>query len=98
MCPKLRHFRREPWLRRLLLLQTGVGFASCVAFSRQITAARFSLPWLAATAAAPAAAVPMNGTPAHEAVTARNSSRYCHHALPAPATTILSRSLPSPAG
>ena len=37
--------------------------------------------WLAATAAAPRAAVPMTGTPAHEAAAARNSSRYCHQAF-----------------
>ena len=56
-----------------------------------ITAARSSLPRLAATAAAPRAAVPMTGTPAHEAATARNSSRYCHHVLPRPAAIMRSR-------
>src|SRR5215469_9234680 len=55
-----------------------------------ITAARSSLSWLAATPAAPRAAVPMNGTPAQEAATARNSSRYCHHVLPRPAITVRS--------
>jgi hypothetical protein len=49
------------------------------------TAARFSRPWLAATPAAPAAAVPIKGTPAHEAVTASNSNVYCHHVLAGPA-------------
>src|SRR5271166_3465068 len=45
------------------------------------TVARSSCPWLAATPAAATAVVPMNGTPAHDAVTAMNSSRYCHQVL-----------------
>ena len=42
-------------------------------------------------AAAPSPAVPMTGTPAHEAATARNSNRYCHHALPSPAVIACSQ-------
>src|SRR5271165_5258373 len=42
------------------------------------TAARLRFPWLAATPAAPRAAAPMPGTPAQEAMTARNRRRYSH--------------------
>ena len=50
---------------------------------RSSSATRSSFSWLAATAAAPGPTVPTTGTPpAHEAATARNNSRYCHHVLP----------------
>jgi len=56
-----------------------------------ITAAGSSLSWLAATAAVPRAAVPMAGTPAQDAATARNNSRYCHHVLARLAATLRSQ-------
>ena len=55
---------------------------SPAAVETKTTAARFICPWLAATPAAPTAAAPMPGTPAHDAMTARNSSGYAHQ-LPA---------------
>src|SRR6185312_5349251 len=63
------------------------------------TTARFRCPWLAATAAAPSAVAPRKGTPAHDAATARNRSRYCHQvstATPAVATTIATTIAPNP--
>src|SRR5689334_16807504 len=46
------------------------------------TAVMSSLFWLAATVAAPMAAGPTAGKPAHETMTVRNSTTYGHHVLP----------------
>src|SRR5215470_7188643 len=46
------------------------------------TAVRSSLFWLAATVAAPMAAGPTAGRPAHERVTVMNSTTYGHHVPP----------------
>ena len=41
------------------------------------------------TAAAPMAALPIRGTPAHDAITAKNSKMYSHHSIPAVAELVV---------